>query len=172
MAGKKFDPFEDEDNMEFVPSAGSEDEEPAPAPESNPVANHATQIKQRPAELPKRASGLKIEFTELQEQGTDTRGATRIGAEKLGADDFLTGIKRKDFDGALEKAKAAQNAPAHAPVQDMRIARTVRAPIYLLGVAMMLFVAVLVGGFYGYQAYLQQQEAARLRALQGGQPGH
>jgi hypothetical protein len=162
MAGKPFNPFDDEDNMEFVPGGESEDAESPPAP--NPLANHATQIKQQPLSRPAKKSNLKIDFSELQEQGTDTRGATRIGSERLGADEFLSGIKRKDFESAVDRAKASQNAPAHVPVQEVRVLRTVRTPLYLLAFGMVVFVGLLVGGFYGYQAYLERQEHERQQA--------
>ena len=166
MAGKPFNPFDDqEDSMEFVP--GGEQEE---APEANPQANHATHIKQIPLERPKRKSNLKIDFEELSDQGTDTRGAVKIGAEKLPAGEFLTGIKKRDFDAALDKARASQNSSAVASVQADATVRKVRLPLYLLAFGMVLFVGMLVGGFYGYKTYLENQEAARQKALEELRP--
>ncbi len=157
MAGKPFNPFEDDDNMEFVP--GGEGEE-------NPLASQPTRIKQVPVERPQRQSNLKLDFKELEELGTDTRGAVQIGAEKLGADEFLKGIKRKDYTDALDRAKASQNAPAHVPVQESRIARQVRTPLYLF---LALVVAVVAGlGWWGtqYVKDLKVKEAERQRALE------
>jgi hypothetical protein len=161
MAGKPFNPFEDDDNMEFVPEGGTDEGE---VPGN--VASQTTHIKQIPLERPKRKSNLKIDFSEINDLGTDTRGAEKIGAEKLPADDFLTGIKRKDYEVALQKAKASQNAAALAPVQREGTVRKVRAPLYLFVLATILFFGTLYGGYQGYKRYLEVQEAARIKALQ------
>jgi hypothetical protein len=168
MAGKRFNPFEDmDDDLEFVPGGGAAEEAP---PDDNPLANQATRIKQIPVERPKRKSNLKLGFEELQEHGTDTRGATEIGAEKLGADEFLGGIKRKDYDQALERAKAAQNAPAYVPVQESRIARTVRTPLYWMALGIVLFSAALYFGNIWYRSYLEHQNLERIKAIQSSTP--
>jgi hypothetical protein len=168
MAGKPFNPFEDDDSMEFVPEPGSPEE----PPRANPIANHATQIKAQPTARTGPNRHLKLDFAELQEAGTDTRGATKIGADKLGADEFLSGIKRKDFDTALDKAKASQNAPARAPVQEARVIRRVRTPLYLLMLGIVLFVGALVGGYYGYKRYVEQQAIEGAKASEALQRVH
>jgi hypothetical protein len=189
MAGKRFDPFEDEkDELEFVPQPASTPRMPAARTESQTdpgpnksgnagrpntqitnvrgrireMSNAETQIK----ENAKGKSRLRLSFDELEDAETDHRNAVRIGSESLGADEFMVGIKRRDFDEAMERAELARRAILGRPVEVSRVRRSNRRPLYLTLLGFVLLIGGLVGGSYVYKNYTENKEAERLRALQ------
>lgn len=163
--GKPFNPFED-DELEFQPDGATTITEAPQRDSATRVIEERTRIKPQPKAAPK---ALKLTFEELSDQGGDIRGATAIGSENLGADEFLTGMKREDYNQAIHRAKMAQLALPVQQVQETRIGRTIRTPIYLLYGGIALFITLLVGGGFVFREWWAYQEHARLLQLVPGQ---
>jgi hypothetical protein len=160
--GDTFNPFDDTEEL--------------PPPTENPtrVLDSRTQVQAPRAEgtqivertrMEPKAKGLDLEFDELADQGGDVRGASAIGGENLSADEFLTGMKRRDHDDALEKARRAQVQIGEV-VSNSRVARTVKTPLYLLALGALLFVGALILGGIAFNAYEQHVERVKIQALQ------
>src|SRR6185312_7228398 len=102
--GKPFDPFAGDDDLEFQPE--SQPTTIAEAPKARPRPSDPNEpswkaVVERTAvrEPPKTpVHELKLSFEELADEGGDVRGAKKIGSGKLAADDFLTGMKKQDYD--------------------------------------------------------------------------
>lgn len=171
--GKPFDPFADDDQLEFVPESDPTTVAPYPEREDGTRLlrpEHADpDAPLRPAKKPDKP--LRLDFSELNDQGGDVRGAVAIGSDSLAADEFLTEMKRRDAEDALHRAKLAQVAlPVAAPDAQPRVARKVRTPLYLLAAAAALFVGALVAGGFVFKAYQQHQADKTLEALEHAKP--
>jgi len=176
-SSKPFDPFADDD-LEFQPEMQSQPTTIREAPEP------ATQIKSRPrpgdeprwkevvertavkAPPQKPKHHLNLNFEELADQGGDVRGATKIGSDQLAADDFLTGVKKQDYDEALDRAHKSQRVMVSAALPESRVVRTVKTPIYVFWTAVIAFIALLVGGGFAFKAWYDRSERERIEALQ------
>jgi hypothetical protein len=156
MAGKAFNPFEDDENTE----APAEDLEFIPGAKPERGSDEPTRIKKKPGmEEPDVDSTMswpsgpnpsqepmKLDFNELEEEGVDLRNATAIGAEELGSDQFLTGIKKKDYEEATARAKQAQAGRARMRIEAAPEVQKVTAPInYAVWAGVVLFVLTLGG---------------------------
>src|SRR6185312_1333757 len=85
---------------------------------------------------------LNLSFEELADQGGDVRGATKIGSDQLAADDFLTGMKKQDYDEALDRAQKSQRVMVSAALPESRVVRKVKTPIYVFWTAVIAFIAL------------------------------
>jgi hypothetical protein len=115
---------------------------------------------------------LKLSFEELSDPGLSTRGAQQIGAQELGSDEFLVGMKRRDYEDAMERAKRDLAAAPALPPDIGRITEGKKTPIYLLLGGFLVFVGILVAGGLAVKTYFEREDAARLRAIQGVLPKH
>ena len=160
---KPFDPFGDD----AEPTAGDDELEYQPEPtriETAPELSAETMIK------PGRSRPLKIDFSELADQGGDLRGASAIGSEELPSDEFLRGLKKRDYEQALDRAVSSQRMVAmEAPVEG-KVVRKVRTPLYLMAVAVLAFVGLLVAGGFAFKAYTERAEAQKVEQLRRAHP--
>ena len=160
---KPFNPFDDEEPVEPTENPTRVlDSRPKPQPAPR---QERTQLIERTRMELQRNDGLRLDFDELADQGGDVRGASAIGGEQLASDEFLSGIKRKDHEDALEKALRAQVQVAEVKAEN-RVGRTVKTPLYLLAFGALLFVGVLILGGVLFNAYEQHVERAKIEALQ------
>ena len=161
---KPFNPFDDDPQPEEAtenPTRVLNSSASAAAASARP---ERTELIERTRTAP-RKQGLALEFEELADQGGDLRGASALGGEELTSDEFLTGMKRRDHEEALEKALRAQVQLGQA-VTDTRVARTNKRPMYALAFGALVFVGVLILGGMAFNAYRQHAEHNQIEALQ------
>ncbi|MBS2033315.1 MAG: hypothetical protein JST54_35910 [Deltaproteobacteria bacterium] len=172
---KAFDPFADDD-LEFQPesqnqatSIGAPPEEATRIKPRDPNEPRWKEVVERTAvkEAPKKPKHqLRLTFEELSDQGGDVRGATKIGSDKLAADEFLSGMKKQDLDEALERAQKSQRVIISEKLQETRVGRKVNTPIYIFWGAVLAFIGLLVGGGFVFKAWYDHSERQRIEALQ------
>jgi hypothetical protein len=173
MAGKAFNPFEaDEEtadgseDLEFIPGAAKAigSDEPTrikPKPlEADPDSTMSWPSGPNPSQAP-----MKLDFDELDENA-DLRNATAIGAEELGADQFLTGIKKKDYEEATARAKQAQAGRARVRIEAAPEVEKVKAPVhYAVWAGFVLFLLGLCGGGWYLKAQHDAQQAQDVQKI-------
>jgi hypothetical protein len=160
---KPFDPFSDEQET----TAGDDELEYQPEPtriEAAPEPSAETVIK------PGRSRPLKIDFSELADQGGDLRGALAIGSEELPSDEFLRGLKKRDYDQALDRAVSSQRMISVQAADEGKVVRKVRTPLYLMAAAVLGFVALLVAGGFAFKAYTEHVQSQRVEELRRAKP--
>lgn len=171
--GKPFDPFADDD-LEFVPESEPTTIAPFPQREDSTRVLDRTQVDAPPPSRPaQREQPLRLDFSELADQGGDVRGASAIGSDSLAGDEFLTDIKKRDLEEALQKARLAQVAlPIQQDEAEPRIVRKVRTPLYVLAGVALAFIALLVAGGFVFKAWVDRNEQQRLNALEHAKSAH
>lgn len=161
---KPFDPFADDedDTLEFRPG----DVEST----GRPPTGATRVLSPAPTAPTRRDRPLRLDFSELDDQGGDTRGATALGAEQLESDAFLRGVKRRDYDEAMSRAQRAQSARPRTAVDGGRVARKVNTPLYLLALGVLVFVGLLVAGGFVFKRYQEYRANAQVEAIENSHP--
>ena len=160
---KPFDPFasDDDDALEFHPDA-------SPGAARPPTGD--TRVLGTATAPTRRDRPLRLDFSELDDQGGDTRGATALGAERLESDSFLRGVKRRDYDEAMARAQRAQSARPRTAADAGRVARKVNTPLYLLTLGVLVFIGLLVAGGFAFKRYQEHRASAQVEAIERAHP--
>lgn len=162
---KPFDPFAEDENTETgVDALEFQPDQERTRIEAVPEQSTETVVKPPPPKP------LRIDFSELADQDGDLRGAAAIGSEELPSDEFLRGLKKRDYDQALDRAVAAQRMVATQSADEGQVVRKVRTPLYVLALVVALFAAALVAGGYVFKHYAEKSEAEKIEALRRAQP--